>query len=269
MKTTGRFVILMYHMISKPRSQSEQKYACPPQLFAKHMSTLSSKGFSLVGLDTILNYCEGKVTLPSRSLAVTFDDGFRDNYENAFPILKKYRVPATIFLVTNTVGKTNTWMQINDLPSREMLTWQQIHEMSLAGIQFGAHTHTHPRLTELSKESAIKEIEEAKKIIEERTGQPVDFFAYPYGLYNSKTKELVEQTGYSLGCSTLSGFNNQNSDPYIFRRIEVYGNDSPWKLINKINFGTNESDVFLPARYYWSRVKYRISRLFNNKKLTL
>ncbi|MBW2645064.1 MAG: polysaccharide deacetylase family protein [Deltaproteobacteria bacterium] len=251
----ARFIILMYHMISEPRSERERRYACPPTRFAKHMRFLRSQGFNLVSLEAVGRYLRGKESLPERSVAVTLDDGFRDNYDNAFPILREYTIPATVFLTAGMVKKANTRMKARDFPRREMLTWREVEVMAHAGIFFGAHTMRHPRLTELAIKEAVEEISQSKKVIEDRLGRVVDSFAYPYGLFTDETRALVQEAGYALACSTRSGFNKRNTDPYVLRRIEVYGTDILWKLQQKIIFGTNEASVAFPLKYYWNRLK--------------
>lgn len=254
-----RFIILMYHMISEPCSKKDMRYACPPAQFDKHMCFLRSKEFNPIGLDIVQKYLNGAEPIPPNSVVVTLDDGLCDNYENAFPVLRKYKIPATIFLVAGKVGKTNEWMQVDGFSRRQMLNWYQVEEMSAAGISFGAHTMTHPRLTKLSTAEAIVEIRESKKIIEDHLGQRVPHFAYPYGLFTEETSVFVKSTGYSMACSTRSGFNNQYTDPYILRRIEVYGTDALWRLNQKLTFGMNDAGLLYPLKYYWSRIRARIS----------
>ena len=249
----------MYHMISEPRSDIEQRYACPPDRFAKHMSFLRRKGFNVIGLDAAHGYFERKETSLRPSVVVTLDDGFCDNYENAFPVLAEYRIPATIFLAVGCIGKSNTWMQKRGFSKREMLSWHQVDEMAGAGISFGAHTMTHPRLIDLSADEARREIKESKEIIGERLGRTVRSFAYPYGLLTDETRNLVKESGYSIACTTRSGFNNKKADPYALRRIEVYGTDPVWKLSQKLAFGMNDASVLFPLKYYWARARARFS----------
>lgn len=256
----ARFIILMYHMISERRSERERKYACPPPRFAKHMRFLHDKGFNLITLDAVQKYLDGGVSIPPRCVSVTLDDGFRDNYENAFPILGEYSIPATIFLTTGFVGSTNASMESRGFPRREMLSWREVAEMNKAGVCFGAHTMTHPRLPEMPTEQAHNEISESKRIIEDRLACSVDFFAYPYGLFTDETQALVKEAGFSLACSTRSGFNNCHTDPYALHRIEVNGTDSVWQLSMKLSFGVNEAPLSLPLRYYFGRLIARLRK---------
>jgi peptidoglycan/xylan/chitin deacetylase (PgdA/CDA1 family) len=253
-----RFIILMYHMISYPHCEKERRYACPPERFAQHISSLRTNGYNLVDLDIIHRQLGFQEALPPRAIAITLDDGHQDNYENAFPILQQHGVAGTIFLTAGMIGKSNIWMQSRGFPRRPMLTWGQVREMSDAGVCFGAHTMTHPRLPDLCEEEARREIVESKKVIEDHLGQPVNYFAYPYGLVTDQTRVLVANAGYRIACSTRSGFNTKHTDPYILHRIEVYGTDLPWRFSQKLTFGINDAGILFPLKYYWSRLKERL-----------
>ena len=250
----NRFTILMYHMISEPLTKAEVKYACPPKQFEKHMHMLLNDGFKPISIKTVEDYYSHNFPLPDKSFLITLDDGFEDNYSNAFPIFQRYNIPAMIYLATGLVGKTNQWMSVPTFSERKMLSWQQIKEMASQDIDFGSHTVSHPRLTELDDDCVGKELSESKQIIEQQLGQECKHFAYPYGLLTEKTRKLVAQAGFKTACSTRSGFNNTERDPLILHRIEVFGDDSAWRLKQKIKFGSNEAGLFFPLKYYFARL---------------
>jgi peptidoglycan/xylan/chitin deacetylase (PgdA/CDA1 family) len=189
---------------------------------------------------------------------VTLDDGFADNYSEAFPILQRYRIPATIFLAVNAVGGENRWMADDGYPRRRMLSWTQIREMQQAGIGFGSHTLNHPRLSTLDRESAGTEIRESKRTLERRLGVKVEHFAYPYGDLCGETVELVREAGYALACTIRPGFNRSDVDPLLLRRVEAYGTDSGRGLLRKLRFGSNDVGLMDPWKYYWRRLAARV-----------
>ena len=246
-------------MVAEPLTAREQRFACPPRLFARHMRFLRSGRFNLVGLEEIQQHLEGNHILPSGSVAVTLDDGFQDNYEHAFPVLTEHRIPATIFVATGSVDSTNTWMSKEDFTRRRMLTWSQMRRMSAAGIVFGSHTVTHPRLTELNSEAVIRELRASKEALENGLDRAITHFAYPYGKFCDRTRLLVQQAGYETACTTRSGFNRRNTGPLVLRRLEIYGSDPVWKLSQKISFGINDASVKFPIKYYWNRALARIT----------
>lgn len=250
-------------MISKPLGTTETRYACPPELFEKHIVSLRKNGFVPVSLDAIENYLKINAPLPEKAVAITLDDGFEDNYTNAFPILAKHRIPATIFLATGSLDGHNHWMALRNFPPRKMLNWEQIQAMVQHNISFGAHTVNHLKLPELPIDSARYEISASKQEIENRLGQSCKHFAYPYGLFGTKIIKVVEDSGFTLACSTLSGFNNAQTNPLSLRRIEVYGNDPWWKLKQKMTFGINDAHLFFSTKYYASRLFGRMSFMNN------
>lgn len=254
----SRFTILMYHIIDAPQSKAEAKYACPPALFERHLEYLSSSIHTVVSLTDIEEHLLTGKALPRDAVAITIDDGFEDNYNQAFPLLRKYNMPATIFLASGVIGGTNDWMKGRGFPERKMLNWNQIREMNEHQITFGAHTVTHPKLSVLNNTLAEQEIIQSKMSIEEHLGQPCKHFAYPYGLFNNTTPEIVQQCGFTLACSTRSGFNHHERDPYILHRIEVYGTDSSWKLKQKMTFGMNDASPLFPFKYYSKQLLNKI-----------
>ena len=254
----SRFPILMYHMVSEPESPQEERYACPPKTLHRHMQYLRAKKYNIVNLDTIIEHLDKKIEIPEKTIAVTLDDGFSDNYENAFPIFQEFKIPATIFLASGMMEKTNTWMHTNGFSKRNMLSWTQITEMQHQGISFGAHTVNHVKLPELTPDKMLTELVDSKQHIEAKLGITVQHFAYPYGLLDDTVREMTAKAGYTTACSTRSGFNNLATDQLILRRLEVYGTDSVRALKQKITFGVNDSDISFPIHYYLNRIKDRL-----------
>ncbi len=245
-------------MIQQPSTSAEARYACPPQQFEKHLRYIEHSHHTVVSLNEIERHLLNGTTLPDNAVAITLDDGFEDNYTQAFPMLQKYGMPASIFLATGTMGATNQWAQGRDFPERTMLNWRQIKEMSRFQISFGAHTVNHAKLTELDSSIATEEISVSKRHIEEQLSKPCSHFAYPYGLFTEQTPEIVKDTGFTLACSTRSGFNNSTTHPFVLNRTEVYGTDTVWRLKQKINFGINNPSRLLPLMYYSKRILAQI-----------
>lgn len=255
-----RLIILMYHIIASPETEQESKYCCLPAEFEKQMQYLSASDYRLVDLNDVSAILRGELTLDSDAIAVTFDDGFDDFYLEALPILRKYEVPATLFMVSDSIGGFNHWMVRNGSPKRNLLSSQQLNEISKERVIIGSHTKTHPKLTEISHDSRqlAQEISTSKLELENKLGLSVNHFAYPYGLYNDLVVNAVREAGYSTACSTRSGFNRIDIDPHLLRRIEVFGQDSLWQFKQKLKFGTNEMSLLFPVRYYLQRVQAKI-----------
>ena len=168
--------ILTYHSLDA----SGAVISLRPEIFRQHIRSLVVQGIAVVSLEDILGPRRSEETQPA--VALTFDDGFADFSPQAFPWLLQYAFPATVFLVSGYCGKTNDWpSQPPGLGGRALLGWSEIEELSRQGIEFGAHSVTHPDLTRLPLAAAREEILSSQKQIEDRVGKPVKAFAYPYG----------------------------------------------------------------------------------------
>jgi peptidoglycan/xylan/chitin deacetylase (PgdA/CDA1 family) len=251
-------IILMYHIIDESRASLEDKYCCTPQRFSGQMAFLRQEGYRAVSLESLLAALDGHPPAEEKMVAVTFDDGFACTCRNALPVLVKHQIPATMFVVSDRIGKSNDWMQSRGFPRRELLTVENLRELGDAGVAVGSHTRTHPRLNEINSARLTDEIRGSKASLEDMLGKSVDYFAYPFGLYNEIVRNEVEQAGYLAACSTRSGFNRDNLDRFLLRRIEVYGSDSRSKFRQKLKFGANDLPPLFPLRYYVGRLAARM-----------
>ena len=209
--------ILLFHALDN----SPSNIAFSPKTFEKTMSMLYLAGYQTLHLSDIPKYLKENKAFPKNNFVITFDDGYKSVYEQAFPILQKYNFTATIFI---TVGKTKPSRVSERLPSmqgRTMLSWQEIKLMQAANITIGSHTLTHANLTTLPKAEQIAEIYESKIIIENILGTEVNSFAYPYGIYDKTSLELVQEH-YNCACSTELGLVNFTSQLYLLERVETY-----------------------------------------------
>lgn len=183
-----KFPIFNYHHIRPMPPESagvtERAFTVTAEGLEAHLKYFKENGYQVVLIDELLKYFDIGQPLPSKAVALTFDDGWREHYSNAFPILKKYGVKATFFVPTGWVGKP------------EIMSWDEMRQMSEAGMVFGSHSVSHPYLDKLSDENLKKEVEDSKKLLEEKLGKQVDYIAYPAGMYNDKVIEAVKAAGY-------------------------------------------------------------------------
>jgi peptidoglycan/xylan/chitin deacetylase (PgdA/CDA1 family) len=210
-------VILTYHSISEGRSPLRTS----PQLFQEQMEWLK-RNTCVVPLAEVVAALKEKGPLRPRRVAITFDDGFQDLYTQAAPVLRQLKLPVIVFLATGYCGRTNAWPGqpewVDELP---LLNWEQIRELAAQGVSFGAHTVTHPSLTELQISQAEREIAESKKHIEKATGRSAELFCYPYGRWNSSVQEIAKR--YFRGaCSTAAGVVKPGADPFALPRVDAH-----------------------------------------------
>jgi peptidoglycan/xylan/chitin deacetylase (PgdA/CDA1 family) len=193
----------------------------PPRLFACGMARLHTSGYRSMSLLEAVAWLRQGRPWPDRAFVLTFDDGYRSVYTEAFPVLQHYGMTATVFLV---LGRKDAGQQESRLPAfegRTMLSWHEIHEMQQGGISFGAHTLTHPDLTRLSWKRAEREICEAKALLEGALGTSVACFAYPYGRFDAQSRAIVAQH-FTCACSDELGLVHSRSDPYTLERVDAY-----------------------------------------------
>ena len=212
-----RFPILTFHAIDDRPSV----ISFPPALFERSMTRLYHDGYRTVGLSELGGWlCRGS-SFPERSFVITFDDGYRSVYDEAFPILQRLGFSATVFL---SVGQNSERADSTRSPSmceRAMLNWREVKEMHRSGIAFGGHTLTHPDLTLLPDEQIEAEVVGGKVAIEDALGTPVETFAYPFGRYNDRCRKLVSHH-FFCACSDRLGLLSKTSDPYAMERVDSY-----------------------------------------------
>jgi peptidoglycan/xylan/chitin deacetylase (PgdA/CDA1 family) len=204
------------------------------------MHHLRDKDFNIIPLKDVVMCLRRKLPLPPRSIVITFDDGFKNFYDVAYPILNNLGFSATVFLVPGHCGKNNKWEgQSEKVPILDLLGWEEIREMANNGIDFGAHTMNHADLPELSIERASEEVVNSKQMIEKNLGKNVQFFAYPYGSLNSEIKAVIKNN-FLAACSVRLDVVNINSDIFALPRVEMYyfsdNNLFTWLGTSKFSF---------------------------------
>ncbi len=226
--------VLMYHRITDgvPAGTRHGTYVTKRN-FARQLASLERRRRTPLTFVQMKEILEGKRSLPDHPIMITFDDGYEDNYLNAYPLLQSFSFPATVFLLGNRSMTKNEWDTIHGEPVADLLTDSQIREMHAGGIEFGAHSMTHKMLTEIPLSEAETEIRRSKAELEQRLGAPVISFAYPYGRLNERVKHIARDAGYMFGAASDSGPRNFWKDRYEIRRIQVFPNTSPFSFWKK------------------------------------
>ncbi len=211
------------------------------QAFKLQMWYLKAAGYRVVSLKEMLAFASGDKKAKNRGpmAALTFDDGYIDFYENAFPVLKKYGYPSTVFMVSGLAGRTNLWDRAAYGYGHEkrLLGWQKASELSEGGVTFGAHTRTHPHLTSISASRMKEEILGSKLEIEDRTGRQADFFCYPYGDYNGEVVRVVKEAGFLGATSTRRGYVLKGDDRFELKRMSAGPKTWLFSMLPGAHFG--------------------------------
>ena len=255
----SRVTVLMYHRIGHARNDWERRYCVSPERFADHMQALQRHGMRPCSVEDFVAWLEGRAALREGSFVLTFDDGFLDVYEHAFPLLSQMGWPATMFLVSGLIGRKDEWTERENPSgaSYPLLGRGEIETMAQGGFSFHSHSRSHPDLRQLSRPALMEELAGARRDLEDLLGRPVPYLAYPYGRYDENVLEAVKACGYAAAFSVQPGFNRRNVDPYRIRRLDVYGTDSTAALLRKISLGSNDGSWWHSIRYYVERVAAR------------
>ena len=183
--------------------------------------------FRVVPLRDIVDRLERGSRL-DHHLAISFDDGYRDNFENAMPILERLSLPATFFVVSGWVSTaTVPWWDRQAGVRYPLMTWDEVHTLHRKGFDIGGHTRTHLDLGQVDDGAAWDEIAGGRRELEKHLGAPVDLFAYPYGRrhnFSEARLDLVKAAGYRCCCSCYGGITTTGSDPFHLARVPI----SPW-----------------------------------------
>jgi peptidoglycan/xylan/chitin deacetylase (PgdA/CDA1 family)/glycosyltransferase involved in cell wall biosynthesis len=214
--------ILMYHACGLPEERAS-RYVIPGRRFARQMAWLKWRGYYVLSLEEFLHYHREHRLPPTQSVVITFDDGYADNRAVAYPILRHYGFPATIFVVSGLVGTSNQWDSEGLLVNRPLLDWPDLKEMIPHGISIGSHTKTHVALAEASTTRIEEEVAGSRLQLERELGLPILTFAYPYGRDDPRSHVMVERAGFLGGCSSYVGVNDPATPPLLLRRLSIRG----------------------------------------------
>jgi len=207
--------IAMYHSIN-PNAQKDNRLVITPQAFARQMRFLKKHNYNVITLEKAADIIKNKKKAPANTIVLTFDDGYKDNYTYAFPILKKYGFPATLFIIIDEVGR----------PEGDMVSWDDIYAMQASGlVTIGSHTFRHPYLIDLtSREDIRREIQDSKKVLEIKLGRKVDAFCYPAGRFNKEIRQIVIDSGYKIAVATNPGKEIPDDDVFALKRLRISQN---------------------------------------------
>ncbi|MDO4676467.1 MAG: polysaccharide deacetylase family protein [Anaerobiospirillum succiniciproducens] len=231
--------IIMYHrVVDSPDEVGVHGTYVTKELFKKHMQLLKDNGYRTVTFKELAedHLLTKRFDKGNKFVVLTFDDGYEDNYRVMFPILKEFGAKAVIFLLSES--KYNEW-DVNNPHNPEkrfdLMSEEQVKEMAAYGVEFGAHTKTHPYLSSLPIEEAREQIVQCKQKLEQTYGQQFITFAYPYGDLNDEVKSEVRKAGFTFAVSTDSGEINVDSDLFQIRRIGIFPRNSMLTFRRKIS----------------------------------
>lgn len=228
-----RIPILMYHNIAEPPSGAKLRgLYVRPRSFAWQMRLLKLLGYRGVSMSAAMPYLRGEKT--GRVVAITFDDGYVDTLENALPILRQQGFSATCYIVSKRIGLHNDWDEAALNVKKTLMDKDQLRQWLDAGMEVGAHTCTHPRLTQCNDAMLQTEIAGCKNDLEQLLNCPVTQFCYPYGDMDARVAEAVRRAGYEGATTTQRGRAHSGDDVMWLKRVLVSGSTLPHLFLMKL-----------------------------------
>ncbi len=252
-----RLPVLLYHYVGPEPGPLPAHLVISARRFEKQVRWLSRHGYTGITPSDWLRWCEKGAELPPKPVLLTFDDAYSDLAKYALPILQRYGFSASVFAVTRRLGGTNSW----DETGHPLMNEEQIRYWATRGVEFGAHSRSHPDLTSLSGTALVEEIDGGKKDLESIVGSPVVSFAYPYGRHNQTVRACV-QDRFKMAFTVEEGLNDLGTDQFLLRRMSVDEETSLFELGLRVRYGRAP---FRRIRCYWKLARKRSGlQLFGN-----
>ena len=215
--------VLNYHKIEN----KHHSLSVPIADFEQHMAWLSERGYHTITPDELYAFITEGKALPDNPVMITFDDGYSDNYLNAYPIMKKYGFTGTIFVVTSFLGKYNGYM-----------TWEQAKELSDNGFSIESHTISHKSLTELTDDQLREELRESRQVLADKLGKSADYLAYPTGTYNLHIAQMVKEAGYKAAFTIRYDNVSRDTNVYAIERVPIFHTEHTNRdFLDRLDYG--------------------------------
>jgi peptidoglycan/xylan/chitin deacetylase (PgdA/CDA1 family) len=225
--------ILMYHRIATDGPPGLKRWRVPPELFDAHMNALNHAGYQTITLAEWSDALVRQRPVRGKRVLLTFDDGYSDFLSEAVPILRRHNFSATMFLVAERIGQTALWdASFGDCAP--LMSWEEIKSVQAIGIEFGAHTCTHRKMTEMGSAELAEDTRRTRAILEEGLGVPVPTLAYPWGEQNELVRQVVREAGTRAAVTTEPGISKLGEDLLRLPRIEIADECTTEQLISLV-----------------------------------
>ncbi len=195
---------------------------------------LRTLGYSVVSMDDVCLGLRGAKPLPPRSVALTFDDAYVDFLEYAAPVLSDFGYPATVYAVSQMLGKHNEWVSSENLATAPLMNAAQLRQAQAMGFTVGSHSLTHPKLAQVDSDRVLDELTYSKSMLQDILGAKVDHVCYPYGSHDMRTLEAAAKAGYVSGTTTRRGVASNEDDLLSLPRKAVHQGDTAWRVFWKM-----------------------------------
>ena len=219
--------ILMYHQVGDfaPMKGHRSTY-CHYKRFARQMAYLARFGYTVLSMDQVLACLRGETPMPPKAVALTFDDGYENFYEYAWPVLQKHGFPALVYLISDLLGQPSNWFAADGRDTPPLMSAARVRQLRGEGVDFGSHTATHIKLSEQDTPRIREEVTRSKAALEDVLGEPVNHFCYPFGSHDLRAVDAVADAGYLSGTTCIRSPASVADDPLTLPRKAIsYGDN--------------------------------------------
>jgi peptidoglycan/xylan/chitin deacetylase (PgdA/CDA1 family) len=243
---TSSVPILMYHEVSARLDQRYRKYTLTPQELERQLDWLRAHEYRTVTMDDVLAAWRGERALPSKPVAITFDDGGRDCIEHAVPALAKRGFTATFYIVAGVVGGPMRWLRQEIGFELQAADWPALWAAEKAGMQCEAHSITHPRLASVDAATCRDELARGRAMLEDGLGHAVTHLAYPFGSFSNETCTIARETGYATACTTVEAIASSPNDELLaLPRVPISGTETFKEFTHRVRTAQRASALQL------------------------
>lgn len=213
--------ILLYHAVTTDPPNWIAPFTVSPATFSTHLDIVIASGRQPLTVSEYVDGLCGTIALPPQPVLITVDDGFADFADNALPELAERKLPSTLYITTGTLaGRENKCV----LPVADMLDGADLPALEAAGVEIGAHSHTHRQLDLLPKNAVAVELSLSSALLAEALGHPIRSFAYPHGYWSASVRRLVAQAGFDSACAVGETLSSPKDHPLALPRLMVRAN---------------------------------------------
>ena len=226
--------VLLYHQIGDlPNTYTNLNCFCRTDEFYRQMEFLSTSNYKVITLTKAVDIIFNKKLIDDKFIVLTFDDGCEKFYDVTFPILEKFNFPSTVYPVVGFLGKYASWSAIYN-PELKILSKRMLIELNKLGVEVGAHTMDHVKLTHIKRNDAINQVQNSKETLEQLLEQNIHSFAYPHGDFNKKIIEIVTEAGFSNALTCINDFAEEAKSVYEIPRKYITYFDNLDKFKQKL-----------------------------------
>ena len=222
--------VLMYHRVNPVVID---RNTVRIENFIAQLEYLHNNGFQSISLLQLYQAFSKRQLLPPKSVILTFDDGYMDNFIYALPLLLRYKMKGTVFVIPGMIGDRCQWLKEHDC--NRLMNWEQLKEWVATGMEIGSHTVTHRMLSRLTDEEIAYELSMSKEMLERELGATIDFDCYPYGDLDGRVKSIAKTTGYKGGLAIFNNTSFRQEDMFAIPRIGISSRLPLWEFKIKVS----------------------------------